>query len=51
MLVQPSVQDGFTAYLDERGINHTLATVVIDMQAHKEQQEYVGWVRRSDRGT
>ena len=39
------VQEAFLEYLDERGVNDQLATTIVDLQAHKEQKEYVHWVR------
>jgi len=40
------VQDAFLGFLDERGINDGLATHVVDMQAFKEQKEYVHWLTK-----
>ncbi|KAH9478223.1 Mitochondrial acidic protein mam33 [Psilocybe cubensis] len=38
------VQDEFEKYLQERGINESLATFIPEYAAHKEQQEYVKWL-------
>ncbi|KAF8156033.1 mitochondrial glycoprotein [Crassisporium funariophilum] len=39
-----AVQDEFERYLQERGINETVATFIPEYAAHKEQQEYVKWL-------
>ncbi|KAF9051924.1 regulatory protein suaprga1 [Panaeolus papilionaceus] len=39
-----TVQDEFEKYLNERGINETLATFIPEYATHKEQQEYVKWL-------
>lgn len=39
-----NVQEAFEQYLEERGINTTLALFVIDYIDYKEQREYVSWL-------
>ncbi|PPQ80879.1 hypothetical protein CVT25_001888 [Psilocybe cyanescens] len=38
------VQDEFEKFLQERGINESLAAFIPEYAAHKEQQEYVKWL-------
>jgi len=39
-----SVQEEFEKYLQERGINSSVATFIPEYAAHKEQEEYVKWL-------
>ncbi|PPQ69760.1 hypothetical protein CVT24_002972 [Panaeolus cyanescens] len=39
-----AVQDEFEKYLNERGINESLAAFIPEYATHKEQQEYVKWL-------
>jgi len=38
------VQDAFLSYLEERGINSTLADYIVEKRIDKEQQEYTNWL-------
>jgi len=40
------VQDEFEKYLQERGVNESLASFIPEYAAHKEQQEYVKWLNK-----
>ncbi|TBU25472.1 mitochondrial glyco protein [Dichomitus squalens] len=40
-----SLQDEFDKFLQERGINQTLAYFVPEYAEHKEQKEYVSWLK------
>ncbi|KAF8812099.1 mitochondrial glycoprotein, partial [Phlegmacium glaucopus] len=39
-----AVQDEFEMFLQERGINASVASFIPEYAAHKEQQEYVKWL-------
>jgi complement component 1 Q subcomponent-binding protein len=41
-----AVQEEFEKYLQERGINASVATFIPEYAAHKEQQEYVKWLNK-----
>ncbi|KAI0337990.1 mitochondrial glycoprotein [Trametopsis cervina] len=40
-----SVQEEFEKFLTERGINDSLAAFIPEYAEHKEQKEYVGWLK------
>ncbi|KAI5122105.1 hypothetical protein M0805_002227 [Coniferiporia weirii] len=42
--LDPGVQDEFEKFLDERGINESLALFIPDYAEYKEQTEYVRWL-------
>jgi len=41
-----AVQEEFEKYLQERGINSSVASFIPEYAAHKEQQEYVKWLSK-----
>ena len=43
--LDPELQSMLERYLDERGINEQLASFVPDYMDHKEQREYVRWLK------
>ena len=39
------LQQAFTAYLEERGVNAELGRFVMDFSEDKEQREYMNWLQ------
>lgn len=40
------VQDEFEKFLQERGVNESVAAFIPEYAAYKEQQEYVKWLSK-----
>lgn len=43
--LDPKLQEAFTVYLEERGVNTELGQFVMDYSEDKEQREYMHWLR------
>ena len=43
--LDPKLQEAFTAYLEERGVNAELGQFIMDYSEDKEQREYMTWLK------
>ena len=43
--LDPRLQEAFTDYLEERGVNAELGQFAMDFSEDKEQREYMNWLK------
>ena len=43
--LDPKLQEAFTSYLEERGVNAELGQFIMDYSEDKEQREYMTWLQ------
>lgn len=43
--LDPRLQEAFTDYLEERGVNAELGRFAMDFSEDKEQREYMNWLK------
>ena len=43
--LDPKLQEAFTSYLEERGVNAELGQFIMDYSEDKEQREYMTWLK------